>query len=90
MLKVGDRVVIRNDLKEYHKYDMENTLDNSQIVVPSMMVLRGKTVIISEARQQFYRIEEDGGCWCWTDQMFEDLKSNKRTIEIIRMKTRGV
>ena len=90
MLKVGDKVVIRSDLKLYEKYAMKDKQDNCHIAVSEMVSFGGKEVTIASVCEEHYRIEEDRYSFCWTDEMFEDLKSNKRTVEAIRMKIRGV
>ena len=63
--KAGDIATIRRDLtmgEAYGDYD----------VLGAMSKLRGKQVTISQViGQTFYKIEDDGNMYCWTDEMFE-------------------
>lgn len=69
--QVGDRVVVRDDLKIGRRYSMYNKTACDNTVIISMIPFRGKTVTISEiAFGEQYRIQELAGV-CWTDEMFE-------------------
>ena len=62
--KVGDRVRIRSDLKEYENYEEYR-------FVSSMGIYQGEEVIITEVNSDSYSIDIDCGAWKWTDEMFE-------------------
>ena len=61
--KIGDKVLVREDLIEYEKYK-----DIS--FVPSMNPFKGKIVTIYDFTDRGYRIEEDYKKYRWTDDMF--------------------
>lgn len=72
--KVGDRVRVRNDLKDgeiYGCYDFSEGMEKH----------KGKNVTISFAEDGCYDIEEDGGKYTWTDKMFEGLVEDELTAE---------
>lgn len=73
--KVGDKVRIRTDLIYDGEYDGGNINDE-------MVSWRGEEVTISEvcAEDNGYEIEEDSGCFFWTDSMFEDAMTNADKI----------
>lgn len=76
--KVGDRVRVRRDLKEFGRYYSEDkkTFD---VAVRKMLKMRGKIVTISEVLDvDKYKIKEFG--WSWTDEMFEDIHNEKIVI----------
>ena len=61
--KVGDRVRIRS-------FDWFRNEGANKAVV-SMTKYYGEVVTIKSVHKRFYHIEEDGGCFCWIDEMFE-------------------
>ena len=73
--KVGDKVRLIDNFvqyKEYYMRDQKNNPGPSVTIKWSLqdrMKLAGKIVTISEDRY-YYRIEEDGTCKNWTDDMF--------------------
>lgn len=73
MYSVGDRVVVRNDLKIDGTYRMFGDSIASDVVVTAMMQLRGEVVTISSAGKK-YKIQGDPH-W-WTDEMFEGYADN--------------
>lgn len=64
--KAGDKVRIRADLKEGEEY-------NEVTVVLPMIQYVGKTTTIRQVYESCYTLDVDGGCWVWTDDMFEDV-----------------
>lgn len=72
--KVGDKVIVRSDLKNDVSY-------GSQCTVEEMMDYKGNVVTISEVGQTCYQIEEDEEGWSWTDEMFEGLVEEELTAE---------
>lgn len=73
--KAGDRVKIREDLKEGEYYPMEFPVHGSNVATYQMEKLRGKVVTIERAtKYNEYRIY--GSNNNWTDGMFEG-KVNK-------------
>lgn len=70
--KIGDKVKIREDIETWDKYGHES-------VTPAMAKFAGKFVTISERYDTFkvYNINDDGGIWAWTDEMFEDAQKFK-------------
>lgn len=70
--KIGDKVKVREDIEAWDKYGHE-------AATPAMAKFAGKLVTISERYDVFkvYNINEDGGVWAWTDNMFEDTQKFK-------------
>lgn len=70
--KVGDKVIVRKDLVVDDEYGID--LQGAQCYfVPAMAKYRGELVTIrrSDCSDNLrYGIEEDGGVWGWTDDMF--------------------
>ena len=62
--KVGDKVRVRNDLKE-------NTRYGGEIFARDMTEYLGKTVEISKSFDNVYFIKGTDREWHWTDEMFE-------------------
>lgn len=63
--KVGDKVRVRNDLIHGERYDgISFYMDG----------WKDKIVTISFVGSDYYEIAEDEDKWCWTDEMFEDIK----------------
>ena len=79
MYSVGDRVVVRNDLKKDYEYRMFGNSNISDIVVDSMMASRGQIVTISSVKSK-YKIHGDPH-W-WTDEMFEGYAESDNTEDI--------
>ena len=67
---VGDRVVVRDDLKCGQRYCMDGS-HISDTVVSQMEEFAGETVTIAYAGHK-YSIKECG--WAWTDGMFAGLE----------------
>ena len=63
--KVGDRVRIKN-------FDWFRN-EGANMVVVYMTKYYGEVVTIKSVHKGFYRIKEDGGQYCWIDEMFEEL-----------------
>ena len=61
--KVGDRVRIKN-------FDWFRN-EGANMVVVYMTKYYGEVVTIKSIHKGFYRIKEDGGQYCWIDEMFE-------------------
>lgn len=80
--KIKDKVRVRKDLKIEVEYgDMKFTEE--------MLKYKGEEVTISEKYSRYYYINEDGGEWCWTDEMFEGLADDKLTAEeAIRLRSK--
>lgn len=73
--KAGDRVKVREDLKEGRLYRMELPVHDSNVATYQMEKLRGKEVTIERVTEyNEYRIY--GSNYNWTDGMFEG-KVNK-------------
>jgi dUTP pyrophosphatase len=75
--KVGDKVVIKQDLDERYLYTDVG-------VVSDMLIYRGKEATISEVNKSSYsktectyKLDIDGGHFYWNDFMFEDEQSNQ-------------
>jgi hypothetical protein len=62
--KVGDKVRVRKDLVDEQKY-------GGQCFVYDMSKFMDKIATIKSVYNSCYCIEEDGGEWFWTDEMFE-------------------
>lgn len=85
MFKVGDRITVREDLKEgsidFHGDTRYGTKGES--VVNDMMKYRGKSAVITEVSSNGkYYLDIDKELWSWTHHMFEEGKeeSNKDAI----------
>ena len=75
--KVGDRVVVKEDLRKHGKYFMESGIDNSNTATDEMVKLRGKVVTITDiSGNGQYVINNQKGrfSFLWTDEMFEGVK----------------
>ena len=71
---VGDKVTVRSlkNLKKTLSEDYDGLHTSKGVYfIPSMEKYCGKTVTITEVHSCGYRIEEDGGRYNWTDEMFE-------------------
>jgi hypothetical protein len=78
--KVGDKVLVRNDLVEYEvRYHMEG---NSEwwYFYPNMAEFKGKVVTITtyDSEDDAYEIEEDAREDYWVDEMFEGLAEEEK------------
>lgn len=80
--KVGDKVIVREDLIKGDQYYMENT-GKRDVVVEAMLKFRGKTVTINRTTTLGeYKISEDGAEWNWTDEMFSGLANEHWKVVI--------
>lgn len=78
--KVGDKVKVRSDLKE-------DTMYGSQTFVDGMVKYMGKIMTVKQVYDKCYRLEEDGGKWAWTNEMFEDsLKSMLEPCMLVKLR----
>lgn len=64
--KVGNRVMVRNDLVEGKRYGNDSAVDE-------MLRFKGKIVTLSRQFFGKFSIEEDAGKWNWTPEMFSGL-----------------
>lgn len=73
--KVGEQVRIRPDLRTNIEYGGVEAIDE-------MCTLQGQVMKISEVytEDKCYFMEEDDGCFLWTDEMFEDAMTNGELI----------
>ena len=79
MLKIGDKIMVRRDLRRGKSYGMKESR-LTQTFVDSMEIYMGRIVTIGRISEYGYRILEDGDSWSWTDEMFE-LKTNEITMK---------
>lgn len=80
--KVGDRVMVREDLHKGHFYNMENSKENN-CIAEDMLPLRGDIVTIDRiADYGQYKIREDNGVYNWTDEMFSGLANDDWKVVI--------
>ena len=79
MLKIGDKIMVRRDLRRGKSYGMKESR-LTQTFVYNMEIYMGRIVTIGRIDEYGYRILEDGGSWSWTDEMFE-LKTNEITMK---------
>lgn len=70
MLKPGDKVTVRDDLKDDGTRYFMNDSDVYDIAVNEMLDFCGMTVEIVEICADKYLIQEDNRMCCWTDEMF--------------------
>ena len=73
--KIGDKVIVREDLKGGKLYGYYSVNED-------MFPLRGKIVTICDIGYNFYILKEDIHKWSWTDKMFsgkvsEDFNSEE-------------
>lgn len=74
MLKVGDKVKVREDLEK---------VITTVLVKEEMIKLKGKEVEILRVSKNridgiiYYRVKEDLGVWCWTEEMFEKIEEKE-------------
>lgn len=85
MFKVGDRITVREDLKEgtidFHGDTRYGTKGES--VVSDMMKYRGKSAVITEVSSNGkYYLDIDKEFWSWTHHMFEEGKEESNKDEI--------
>ena len=74
--KIGDKVVVREDLRRNREYSMGSGIDNSNTVTDEMMKLRGKVVTVtdvSENGQYVINNQEGRFSFLWTDEMFKGV-----------------
>ena len=67
MYRVGDRVVVRPDLRRGVRYYMDNK-DDWNSATEEMCAMAGKTVTIERTSAGQYSVT--GSVWHWTDEMF--------------------
>lgn len=79
--KIGDKVKVREDIEVWDKYY------GCEHATPPMVKFAGKLVTISERYDTFkvYNINDDGGAWAWTDEMFEDAPKFKVGDTVIKV-----
>lgn len=73
--KVGDKVTIREDLKNYIEYGVYFAVDE-------MEKYRGKEAIITKVNYDYYLLNIDNEDWAWTDEMFKEEKRNDDMLKI--------
>ena len=74
--KIGDKVVVREDLRRNREYSMESDIDNSNTAIDEMMKLRGKVVTVTDVNKNGqYVINNQKGrfSFLWTDEMFKGV-----------------
>ena len=69
--KVGDKVRVLNNLEVDKMY-------GSDYVIPEMVEWLGKIAAISIVSGDYYKLDIDGGQWCWTDEMLEEVIGNEQ------------
>ena len=83
LYKVGDKVMVRKDIKEDGRYHMVSCTESpgyrGMYVNSEMAAKAGKIVTIGDIIEDMncgykYTIEED--CWSWTDEMFERKRNS--------------
>ena len=70
LLQVGDKVRIREDIRDKHKYKMK-TNNREDMYILHSMVDPGTIVTIKKIVHDTYRLEEESLC-NYTDEMFEE------------------
>ena len=75
--KIGDKVLVRPDLKEGKTY-------GDEVIMSDMLFFRGKIVTIEHVdHPDCYRIKEDPNQWHWTDEMFSEKSSEEVKSEYL-------
>lgn len=75
--KVGNKVKIREDLKDNEIYG------SGYLDATSDMVSRGGMIAtITECEEDSYRIDVDNGFYSWVDEMFEDVEESEAKFKI--------
>ena len=69
LLQPGDKIKIREDIKDEHKYKMK-TNNKEDVYLLYSMAEPGSIVTIKSIVHNTYRLEEEGLC-NYTDEMFE-------------------
>ena len=72
--KIGDKVIVREDLEEGKLYGYYSVNED-------MFPLRGKIVTICDIGYNFYILKEDIHKWCWTNEMFSGKVSEDFSFE---------
>lgn len=75
--KIGDKIVVREDLRRNREYSMESDIDNSNTAIDEMVKLRGKVVTITDISgngQYVINNQEGRFSFLWTDEMFKGVK----------------
>lgn len=70
--KVGDRVLVRDDLEDHGWYAMCGSSIKDCAVINMIDRFSGRLVTIKSVSDK-YRICEDDGVYNWTDEMFNGL-----------------
>ena len=80
--KIGDKVRVKDNLEVGKMYFMSN-MPEFDSVEREMLKFKGKEVTISSyTGDGKYIIEEDGGVWNWTDEMFSRLATSLTKVVI--------
>ena len=82
--KPGDRVRIREDLKDHKSYGMlsgPGYHSNKKVVMPSMARLAGKEMIVEKYYANCYSLYDSN--WLWTDEMFDDLSLPMSCVSLL-------
>ena len=72
--KIGDKVIVREDLISGEQYGKD-------VFTSAMVSFKGKVVTISKVIGFKYEIEEDDKTWNWTDEMFSGKVSENFSSE---------
>lgn len=80
-LKVGDKVRIKNDLREYNTYGKERFM-------PEMSEYKNKVAIINKAVvNDKFIIDLDDGKWWWTEEMLDKLPEEENKMSKCKVYT---
>lgn len=80
--KIGDKVRVRDDIEAFKEYKMDGS-KNLAWVTPGMLKFRGETLTITKIdRYGMYSVNEDNGDWCWVDEMFSGLVTDRLKVII--------
>lgn len=77
----GDRVIVREDLKDGEQYCMSDNKAYAANAVYAMTRFAGQAVTIRGFFSGRYLIEEDSG-WVWTDEMFVGLEEEPEMFDV--------
>ena len=76
--KVGDKVRIKENLKENEAYGYRT-------VVTEMLGYQGKVATIKELYKGAYILDIDNAEWEWTDEMLEDVETDETEKDIVTL-----
>ncbi len=80
--KIGDKVRVRDDIEAFKEYKMDGS-KNLAWATPGMLKFRGETLTITKIdRYGMYSVNEDNGDWCWVDEMFSGLVTDRLKVII--------